>query len=140
MIRDEWLDTSNFPKDHPLYSTRFASQIGKFKDEGAGVNNYIDWIFLRPKLYSLLSDMLKEYNKAKGVIMRQARLTHQHYLDVLEANEPYNIKQRRIGSTNHQLYTYESTRRALSATDDKRLWIGPNQSVAYGHYLYDILH
>ena len=53
MIRDELLDTSNYPKDHPLFSSKFASQLGKFKDESAGIVHFTDCVFLRPKLYSL---------------------------------------------------------------------------------------
>ena len=97
MIRDGLLDTSNYPTTHPLYSKKFAAQIGKFKDEGAGVAKYVDWVFLRPKLYSLLTEDAKKCNKAKGVIMKQAKLTHQSYLEVLESAEPHYIKQRRIG-------------------------------------------
>ena len=138
MIKDELLDTSNYPSTHPLYSKKFAAQIGKFKDESGGVDKYSDWIFLRPKLYSLLTVNDNEFNKAKGVIMKQARLTHKRYLEVLNDTEPHYVKQRRIGSTNHQLYSFESTRRALTSTDDKRLWIGSNQSVAYGHYRHHL--
>ena len=134
MIRDELLDTSNYKSDHPLYSNSLASQIGKFKDESGGVR-YMDWVFLRPKLYSLLTVDQKECNKAKGIIMSQAKLTHTRYLDVLHDAQPQYVKQRRIGSTNHQLFTYEGSKLALSSLDDKRHWLDDNTSVAYGHHV-----
>ena len=51
MKRDRLLDTSNYDKNHPLYSNELNSVIGKFKDESKGVK-YKEWIFLRPKCYS----------------------------------------------------------------------------------------
>ena len=134
MIRDELLDTSNYPMDHPLYSTNFTNKIGKFKDESCG-KKYVDGVFLRPKLYSLLAmDESGNVMKAKGV--SSTNLTHQHYVSELEgsADGPVYAKQQRIGSLNHQLFTFESHKLALSKTDDKRYWVEPNRSVAYGHY------
>src|SRR5258708_2262438 len=36
MIEDELLDTSNYPKDHPLYSDKLNSELGCIKDEFKG--------------------------------------------------------------------------------------------------------
>ena len=44
------------------------------------------------------------------------------------------VKQRRIGSKNHQLYTFMQSKLAMNINDDKRHWINCNDSVAYGHY------
>jgi len=53
-INDEWLDTSEYPKDHPLYSARNAMVLGKMKDECAG--DYVEeFVGLRSKIYSLLA-------------------------------------------------------------------------------------
>ena len=70
--------------------------------------------------------------------MSQACLTHQKYLDTLFDDGECYIKQRRIGSTNHQIYTFDSTRKALSVNDDKRIWVNDNESVAYGHYKHHL--
>ena len=56
MISDELLDTSNYPTTHPLHSKKFASQIGKFKDESGGGVRYVEWVFLRPNMYSMLTE------------------------------------------------------------------------------------
>ena len=142
MIADKLLDTSNYPANNPLYSVALANAIGKFKDESAGIHDYVDWIFLRPKLYSLHSNVTTV--KAKGINTRQSPLTHANFVAEYESlnndddnieKQPTMVKQRRIGSINHQLYTFESTKIALSAVDDKRVWFEQNSSLAYGHYL-----
>jgi hypothetical protein len=134
MLRDNLLDTSNYPRDHPLYSTKLTNQIGKFKDESGGTGAFLDWVFLRAKLYSMLQEGAVTVSKAKGVSLKQTALTHRNYIDQLESSVPTFVKQRRIGSANHQLFTYESSKIALSAQDDKRHWVDANDSVAYGHH------
>lgn len=66
MIRDELLDTSNFIDEHPLKSNKRKAKLGCVKDEGCG-KTFDEWIFLRPKCYSL--KMLDSSTKctAKGV-------------------------------------------------------------------------
>ena len=59
MIEDRPLDTSNFDKSDPLFSTSLTASIGKFKEENCGRESIIDMIFLRPKSYSLLTNNMK---------------------------------------------------------------------------------
>ena len=40
-IKDEFLDTSNYPKDHPLYSEKNKKVVGMFKDENAKEKEYV---------------------------------------------------------------------------------------------------
>ena len=136
MVRDHILDTSNYPITHPLYSREHANEIGLFKDESEG-DRYKEWIFLRPKCYSLLKEDDTSNRKAKGVIrdVVRNRLQHERYKEVYEQGVDIREKQRRIGSKNHQLYTMETDRMALSRRDDKRHWVANNQSLAYGHYI-----
>ena len=49
----EHLDTSDYPKDHPLYSLMNKKVIGKFKDELNGKVLY-EIIYLRSKVYSFI--------------------------------------------------------------------------------------
>ena len=70
MKADGLLDTSNFPHEHTLYSSENANKIGLFKDESGAAIVYKEWIFLRPKCYSLLSDKNVASKKAKGVVRR----------------------------------------------------------------------
>ena len=53
MQEHSWLyDTSNYPKDHPLYDNRNKKVLGKMKDEcGGGVINEV--VAVRPKMYSV---------------------------------------------------------------------------------------
>ena len=132
MIDDGLLDTSNYNKDHPLYSREFDSKIGLIKDENKG-SKYKEWVFLKPKCYSLLGD--KESMKAKGVNLKNTEIRHQTYVNVYETGEIVSVNQERIGSINHQLYTMKFSKVALSGIDNKRCWIGKNKSLAYGHYL-----
>ena len=46
-------DTSDYPKDHPLYSVKNKKVLGKMKDEVAG-RVIAEFIGLSPKMYSIL--------------------------------------------------------------------------------------
>ena len=133
MIADELLDTSEYDAQHPLYSTRLKSVVGKFKDESQGKVIYKEWIFLRPKCYSLLTDSVQTV-KAKGINTRFADLRHAQYKRVYKKHEELIVSQKRIGTSNHQLYTFKSKKLALSCNDDKRQWYQRNKSHAYGHF------
>jgi DNA polymerase type B, organellar and viral/Recombination endonuclease VII len=143
MRDDGLLDTSNYPVSSALYSRQFENKIGLFKDESGGIDAYKEWIFLRPKCYSMLSEDESSIHKAKGVT-RGTKLTHQQYADIFKSFHPdletppspkrLRVEQRRIGSVNHEVFTSKYSKLALSITDDKRAWIGPNSSVPYGHY------
>ena len=142
------LDTSNFPATHPLYSGENANKIGMFKHESGGCVVYKEWVFLRPKCYSLLKVGDEASKKAKGVVRNivSNKLMHCDYKRIYESlydrddddGEPQpkvmRVDQRRIGSSNHQLYTMAHSKVALSATDDKRHWTSPNSSLPYGHH------
>ena len=132
MIADRLLDTSNYDAKDPLFSKDLKSVVGKFKDENEG-GLFKEWIFLRPKCYSLLKEEGSK-QKAKGVILKGSTISHESYRQVYERRSIQSIPQQRIGTKNHQLYTMRFTKRALQCYDDKRHWTGPNSSVAYGHY------
>jgi hypothetical protein len=72
---------------------------------------------------------------AKGVqyCVRQA-LRHAEYVRVYELQEELACNVRRFHSKNHIVSTIEERKWALSATDNKRAWIGVNESLPYGHY------
>jgi hypothetical protein len=146
MQRDGLLDTSNYPCLSPLYSRAAENRIGLFKDESGGTENYLEWVFLRPKCYSMLSDEGGETHKAKGVL-RRTKLRHDEYLEIYKSFNPeeeeqddapapkrLRVDQRRIGSSNHRLMTVAYSKTALSIVDDKRAWVAQNKSLPYGHY------
>jgi len=77
MIEDELLDTSNYPKDHELYSNKLNSRLGCIKDEFKGVVCK-EVVLLAPKCYSfeLIGGKVKATAKGVGRSVRE-RLTHQ---------------------------------------------------------------
>ena len=55
MKQDSWMyDTSNYPKDHPLYSATNKKVLGKMKDECGG-DVIQEVVAIRAKMYSVLS-------------------------------------------------------------------------------------
>jgi len=132
MQADRLLDTSNYPEDHPRYSTRFASKLGCFKDEGMG-DEYYEGYFLCPKMYSLMKVNQEELMKAKGMNLKDSIVTHQSYFQAYEYGDIISIPQERFETVNHQLLTRKSTKKALHCFDDKRHWVSKNVSLPYGH-------
>ena len=141
MINDGLLDTSNYHHQSRLYNPQFENKIGLVKDESGGKADYIEWIFLRPKCYSMLcSGDIGNCHRAKG-IQRRTDLTHTDYTHIYNSYNPYaldppdthTVTQRSIISRTHQLYTVERSKIALSIMDDKRMWIAKNDSLPYGY-------
>ena len=140
MKADGLLDRSNYPISSALYSNCNENKLGLIKDESCGIEDYVEWVFLRPKCYSLLS-RTKESHKAKGVT-KATRLNHIQYLRIYNTYNPkephaslsVQVQQRSIISKNHQLYTILYNKQALSIMDNKRVWLKPNESLPYGHF------
>ena len=66
MQKDGLLDSSNYPQEHPLYSLMGKAELGRVKDECAGVPIQ-DVVFLRPKCHSLLLTNDKQHKRSKGI-------------------------------------------------------------------------
>ena len=133
-------DFSDYPKGeegHFLHSNTNKKVVGKFKDE---LNSQIihEFIGLKPKMYSILSEEKKEMKKAKGVSSRvvKNKLRHADYYNCLfNSNVKYFEIQRRIGQENHQLFTFHQNKVTLSSFDDKRYILEDGiSSLAYGNY------
>lgn len=135
MKRDGLLDSSNFPKSHPLYSEECRAKLGCVKDESAG-KRYIEWILLRPKAYSMKSFDGEESKRAKGVRRATVKQTinHLHYKKAFREQQSLSFKQRRIASKLHHMQTLTYNKRSLSFFDDKRCWVRLNKSLPFGHY------
>ena len=82
-INASLFDTSNFDKDHYLYSKAKCKVLGKMKDDCGGTP-IRELIGLRPKMYSLLYDG-KEKQTAKGVkkSVVKKHLKHESYKQAL---------------------------------------------------------
>ena len=138
MVERGLLDTSNYPRDHPLFSNTLKARLGCIKDESGG-EAFKEWVFLRPKCYSLLTVIGDAKKRAKGVrrSVVQRHITHDDYRTAWEQEVEMYAEQRRIGSERHQLYTLQYRKRTLSFFEDKRAWIDPNVSLPYGNYQLD---
>jgi len=86
----------------------------------------------KTKCYCLIGDKITL--KAKGIHLDDTKITFQSYLNVYKNQIIISVPQTRIGSINHQLYTFKSDKIALRGLDDKRFWLSQNKSLAYGHY------
>ena len=115
-------DTSNYEVGRPLPTGKNKKVIGLMKDELGG-KIMTEFVALRPKTYSYLTDDCEEDKKAKGtkkcVIKR--RLKFNDYKDCLLNNQIVLKSQQRFNNERHDVYTEEINEIALSSNDDKRL-------------------
>lgn len=114
-------DFSNYPKDHPNYSTTNYLVPGKFKDEGEG-KAYCEGIFLRSKMYSLKSvDEGLNKSTAKGIDIstKNREYDHNSYRDALFNSTHNQVSTTRIVNENHRIFTVEQTKAGLSNFNDK---------------------
>jgi len=100
----EEYDFSDFPKDHPCYSTENKKVVGKFKDECNG-RPITEFVGLRPKTYSILEVNGDNIRKAKGVRKTVVKkdLRHELYKQCLDEHKEMNHKQIVIRSRAHQM-------------------------------------
>ena len=122
-------DTSNFPDKHPsgIKSGVNEKVLGMFKNE-ASANNITHFVGLSSKLYSYLIENYGEIRKAKGVkknVIKKS-LTFEDYKKCLFSEEKVMKEMNIIRSQNHDIYSMNVNKVALSANDDKRL-ICPNK-------------
>ena len=86
MATDGLLDSSNYPHEHPLYSSVGKAELGSVKDECSGIPIH-DAVFLRPKCYSLRMSSGKDHKRAKGIqrAVLKNEIGHEDYVNVSEA-------------------------------------------------------
>ena len=119
---EERFDTSNYDVDRPLPKGKNKKVIGLMKDElGGGI--ITEFVALRPKSYSYMTDEFIEMKKAKSTkkcIIKKI-LKFEDYKKCLLDNEPMLKSQQRFKSENHEVYTENINKVALSSNDDKRI-------------------
>ena len=124
-------DTSNYECDRPLPTGKNKKVIGLMKDELGG-RIITEFVALRLKTYSYLTDDCKEDKKAKGtkkcVIKRMIKFND--YKNCLLNGEAVLKSQQRFKSKGHDVYTDNINKIALSSNDDKRL-IAPDKITSY---------
>ena len=113
-------DTSNYEVNRSLPTGKNKKVIGLMKDELGIITEFVT---LRPKTYSYLTDDGKEDKKAKGtkkcVIKRMIKFDD--YKNCLLKDEILLKPQQRFISKKHDVYTEDINKIALSNNDDKRI-------------------
>ena len=97
---------------------------GLFKDELGG-KNMTEFVALRAKAYSYLDDDGNEHKKSEGTercVIKQKTM-FQNFEDCFLNNKTVYRSQERFKSYNHDVYTEEVNKIALSNNDDKRIQI-----------------
>ena len=121
---ERWFDTSNYNENdkRPLPIGKNKKVPGLFKDELGG-KIMTEVVALRPKAYAYLDDDGNEHKKSKGTkrcVIKQ-KLMFQNFKNCLFNNKTVYRSQERFKSYDHDVYTEEVNKIALSNSDDKRL-------------------
>ena len=115
-------DTSNYECNRPLPTGKNKKVIGLMKDELGG-KIITEFVALRPKTFSYLTDDGKEDKKAKEtkkcVIKRMIKFND--YKKFLLKDEILLKSQQRFTSKKHDVYTENINKIALSNDDNKRI-------------------
>ena len=115
-------DTSNYECNKPLPTGKNKKVIGLMKDE-LGSKIITEFVTLRPKTYSYLTDDGKEDKRAKGtkkcVIKRMIKFDD--YKNCLLKDKVLLKSQQRFISKKHDVYTGDINKITLSNDDDKRI-------------------
>ena len=131
-------DTSDYPDNHKSgISTGINKKVlGVFKDEVAG-ECIREFVGLRAKLYSFKMFEGKESKRCKGIKKKvvQKSITHEDYKTCLLTGKEQLRKMNIIRSYEHEVYTEEVNKVALSAEDDKRYIMADGiHTMAWGHH------
>ena len=137
-VKDRF-DTSDYPENHPSGIPTGINKkvLGKMKDEAAG-KIIKEFVGLRAKLYSfVMYEGEEEIKKCKGIKKQvvKSSISHEDYKTCLLTGKEQLRKQNILRSYNHEVYTEEVNKVALSAMDDKRYILKDGiHTLALGHY------
>ena len=127
---DNRFDTSNCEVKRPLLMGK-KRVIGLMKDELVG-EIITEFVTLRPKTYSYLTDDSKEDKKAKGTkkCVIKKMIKFDDYKKCLLNDKVILKSQQRFISNKHDVYIENVNKIALSNNDDKRI-ISSNKITSY---------
>ena len=128
-------DTSNYEVNRPLPTGKNKKIIGLMKDELGG-QIITEFVTLRPKTYSFVTDDGKEDKKTKGTkkCLIKTMIKFNDYKKWLLNDELILKSQQRFISKKHDVYTENINKIALSNNDDKRIVSSnKNSSYPYGY-------
>ena len=124
-------DTSNYEVNRPLPTGKNKKVIGLMKHE-LGAKIIAEFVTLRPKNYSFLTDDGKEDKKAKGTkkCIIKKKIKFNGYKKCLFNDELILKSQQRFISKKHDVYTENINKIALSNNDDRRI-VSSNKISSY---------
>ena len=119
---DKRFDASNYEVNRPLPIGKNEKVIGLMKDQLGG-EIITEFIALRPKTYSYLTDNDKIDKKAKGTkkCIIKKMIKFDDYKKCLLNDKVILKSQQRFISNKHDVYTENVNKVALSNDDDKRI-------------------
>jgi len=133
----DYFDTSDYDKEHALYSIVNKKSFGKFKDEMNGVPIKA-FVGLKAKMYCFERKDDVQKCVAKGIprIALQQQLSFKDYKKCHEDISIKSVSFSKISTDQkHHLFQTYSTKRGLSCYDDKRFILKNNKdTLGYGHY------
>ena len=133
MVVDHKYYFSEYPLDHPLYSTSNRKALAYFKDELNSVPMK-EFVGLRPKYYAfkhtgkvagnklLHVNPIKKTAKGGKRKVKEEHLHFSHYLDAFNIFHSFVCKQNMISSTAHTVRTIHQRKVGITAFDTKR-WL-----------------
>ena len=130
-------DTSNYEVNRPLPIGKNKKVIGLMKGEVGG-KIITEFVILRPKTYSYLTDDGKEDKKAKETkkCIIKKMIKFNDYKKCLLNDEVIFKSQQRFISKKHDVYTENINKIALSNDDDKRIVLSDKITVWIYQYGY----
>ena len=136
-VKDRF-DTSDYPDNHPSGIPTGCNKkvLGMFKDEATG-KSIKEFVGLRAKLYSFKMSEGEESKRCKGIKKQvvEKSITHEDYKTCLFTGKEQLRKMNIIRSYEHEVYTEEVNKVALSAGDDKRYIMSDGiHTMAWGHH------
>ena len=137
-VKDRF-DTSDYPENHPSGIPTGINKkvLGMMKDEAAG-KIIKEFVGLHAKLYSYkMYEEGEEIKKCKGIKKQvvENSISHEDYKTCLRTGKEQLRKQNILRSYNHEVYTEEVNKVALSAMDDKRYILSDGvHTLAWGHH------
>ena len=127
-------DTSNYKVNRPLPTGKNKKVIGLMKDELGG-KVIMEFVTLRPKTYSFLTDDGKEDKRAKGTkkcITKKMIKFNDYKKCLLDDDEVILKSQQRFTSKKHDVCTENINKIALSNNDDTRI-VSSNKISSYSY-------
>ena len=114
------MDFSNYPPQHPMFSTKHKGELGFFKDENAG-ECITEIIALRSKCYAMKTQNDREYSRCKGVSHSARKdMNFETYRTVLTEKKVIRKSVKNIVTQGEKVVTIEQNKVALCPFDDKR--------------------